>query len=127
MEYQNTVLFNADRGKDVARASVVVSRDGAVVGELFPRIDYHLAAQRRVTIPGLHSTLEDDFYVLLVGVEPPPSGTATFKVYHNPQVNLMWLGGGVFILGTLIAAWPDKEPEPSRATRRIRRASSVRA
>jgi cytochrome c-type biogenesis protein CcmF len=127
MEYQNTVLFNADRGKDVARASVVVSRDGAVVGELFPRIDYHLAAQRRVTIPGLHSTLEDDFYVLLVGVEPPPSGTATFKVYHNPQVNLMWLGGGVFIVGTLIAAWPDKEPEPARATRRVRRASSVRA
>jgi cytochrome c-type biogenesis protein CcmF len=41
---------------------------------------------------------------------------ATFKVYHNPLVNWLWLGGLVFILGTLIAAWPDKDPEVKAAS-----------
>jgi cytochrome c-type biogenesis protein CcmF len=26
-------------------------------------------------------------------------------------VNWLWLGGLIFILGTLVAAWPDKESE----------------
>ena len=42
---------------------------------------------------------------------PVTSEGATFKVYHNPLVNWLWLGGLVFILGTLIAAWPEKEAE----------------
>jgi cytochrome c-type biogenesis protein CcmF len=31
-------------------------------------------------------------------------------------VNWLWFGGLVFILGTLIAAWPDKEPETEAVT-----------
>ncbi len=65
-----------------------------------------------MTIPGVRSTLEDDLYVLLVDWQPISSQGATFKIYHNPLVNWLWLGGFVFILGTLVAAWPDKDPEP---------------
>jgi cytochrome c-type biogenesis protein CcmF len=68
-----------------------------------------------MTIPGVRSTWEDDFYVLLVDWQPISSQSATFKVYHNPLVNWLWFGGFVFILGTLVAAWPDKDPEPARA------------
>jgi cytochrome c-type biogenesis protein CcmF len=50
-------------------------------------------------------------YVLLVDWMPVSSQGASFKVYHNPLVNWLWLGGFVFILGTLVAAWPDKDPE----------------
>jgi cytochrome c-type biogenesis protein CcmF len=45
-----------------------------------------------------------DFYVLLVGWDD--SGTsATFKVYVNPLINWVWVGGIVMILGTVIATW----------------------
>ena len=64
-----------------------------------------------MTIPGVRSTWEDDFYVLLVDWEPVSAQGATFKIFHNPLVNWLWLGAIVFILGTLIAAWPDKDPE----------------
>jgi cytochrome c-type biogenesis protein CcmF len=74
-----------------------------------------------MTIPGVRSTWEDDFYVLLVDWQPISTQAATFKIYHNPLVNWLWLGGFVFILGTLVAAWPDKEPETAaaRETRRV--------
>jgi len=36
----------------------------------------------------------------------------------NPLVNWVWIGGLVFILGTLVAAWPERElievAEPAR-------------
>jgi cytochrome c-type biogenesis protein CcmF len=40
-------------------------------------------------------------------------------VYFNPLINWLWLGGFVFIFGTLIAAWPEKEKEV--AFERVRR------
>jgi cytochrome c-type biogenesis protein CcmF len=45
----------------------------------------------------------------LVSWEPITDGSATFKVFVNPLVSWVWLGGLVFILGTLIAAWPERE------------------
>jgi cytochrome c-type biogenesis protein CcmF len=53
--------------------------------------------------------------VILVDWLPVSSQGATFKIYENPLVNWLWLGGFIFIFGTLIAAWPDKEVEKERA------------
>jgi cytochrome c-type biogenesis protein CcmF len=64
-----------------------------------------------MTIPGVRSTWEDDFYVVLVDWQPVTSQSATFKVYHNPLVNWLWMGSLIFILGTLVAAWPERESE----------------
>jgi cytochrome c-type biogenesis protein CcmF len=93
----------------VARAVVNVSRDGQPLGELNPRRDYYYDSQQPMTIPGVRSTIEDDLYVLLVDWQPLSSDGATFKVFHNPLVNWLWAGGFVFILGTLVAAWPGRE------------------
>ena len=88
-----------------------VYRDGRYLGELHPRRDYYYASQQPMTIPGVRSTLEDDLYVILVGWEPIAAEGATFKIYHNPLVNFVWFGGIVFILGTLVAGWPERETE----------------
>jgi cytochrome c-type biogenesis protein CcmF len=107
MVYDSLAQFDTPDGRNVARAVVSVYRDGQLLGELYPRKDYYYVSQQPMSIPGVRSTLEDDFYVLLVGWEPIDLGGATFKVYHNPLVNLVWLGGLIFILGTLVAAWPS--------------------
>ena len=109
--YDSLSSFETEDGRIVARAVVSVFRDGKYLGELYPRRDYYIESQQPMTIPGVRSSLEDDFYVLLVDWQPVSSAGATFKVYHNPLVNWLWLGGFVFILGTVVAAWPDKEPE----------------
>jgi cytochrome c-type biogenesis protein CcmF len=67
-----------------------------------------------MTIPAARSTISEDFYVLLVNWEPTSADAATFRIYLNPLINWVWAGGIIFIIGTLIAAWPD--PRDERAT-----------
>lgn len=110
MTYDALAVFDTADGRNIARAVVSVYRDGRLVGEVYPRRDYYYENQQAMTIPGVRSTLEDDFYVILVNWEPVGAQGATFKVYHNPLVNFVWLGGLVFVLGTLVAAWPNREP-----------------
>lgn len=111
LTYQSLAVFDTPDGRNVARAVLDVEKNGQPVAELYPRRDYYLESQQPMTIPGVRSTWADDLYVILVDWMPVSSQGATFKVYHNPLVNWLWLGGLVFILGTLVAAWPDKDPE----------------
>ena len=55
--------------------------------------------QQPASIPSVYSTLREDLYVILTAIEH--DGSATFKVYRNPLVNWIWIGGAVFVLGTL--------------------------
>jgi cytochrome c-type biogenesis protein CcmF len=120
MTYDALSQFDTPDGRNVARAVVSIYQGGEKVRELYPRKDFYYSTQQPMTIPGVRSTLQDDFYVLLVGWEPIAQGGATFKVYHNPLVNFVWLGGVVFTLGTLVAAWPDRESGPTRSRSRAR-------
>ncbi|MBI4771082.1 MAG: heme lyase CcmF/NrfE family subunit [Chloroflexi bacterium] len=108
MRYDSLAQFDTPDDRNVARAVVSVFRNGRALGELYPRRDYYYSSQQPMTIPGVRSSLEDDFYVLLVGWEPIAESGATFKVYYNPLINWVWAGGLIFILGTLVAAWPDR-------------------
>jgi cytochrome c-type biogenesis protein CcmF len=57
--------------------------------------------------------------VLLVGWEPVGENAATFKVYINPLINLIWWGGLILIAGTIMAAWP-REILPERIRQEAR-------
>ena len=98
-------------GVNYRRAVLEVYQDGNYLGQLAPRIDYYYDSQQNMTIPGQRSTMRDDLYVLLVDWEPVAATGATFKVYVNPLVNWLWLGSLLFVVGVVIAAWPDKDPE----------------
>jgi cytochrome c-type biogenesis protein CcmF len=103
----------ADR-RNVARAVVDVYKGDQLLGQLAPRRDYYYDSQQAMTIPGVWSTMDNDVYVLLVDWQPISSDGATFKVYHNPLINWLWTGALIFILGTMVASWPDRDREPSR-------------
>jgi cytochrome c-type biogenesis protein CcmF len=117
LTYKSLAIFDTADGRNVARAVLAVEKDGQYVGELYPRRDFFFESQQPMTIPGVRSTWEDDLYVILVDWLPVTSQGASFKVYENPLVNWLWLGGLVFILGTMVAAWPEKDPqlEPARS------------
>ena len=124
MTYNSLAMWDTDDGRNVARAVVSVYKNDRYIGDLYPRRDYYYESQQPMTIPGVRSTVEDDFYVLLVDWQPISTQGATFKVFHNPLINWLWIGGWVFILGTMVAAWPDQEKEPARERSRARLASS---
>jgi cytochrome c-type biogenesis protein CcmF len=98
----------------ITEAMLDVSFNGKPVGQLMPTREYFVVQQQPMTIPDKHSTLADDLYVILAGWEGNGE-TATFKAYINPLVNWLWIGGFVFIIGTLVAAWPTGQESSERA------------
>ena len=57
-------------------------------------------------------------YVVLAGFDNMGE-TAAFKVYINPLMSWMWIGGLVMILGVLISAWPRRSPATAEARARV--------
>lgn len=91
----------------ITEATVDVYDNGRYVGQLTPRSELYTRTQQPMTIPDARSTIAEDFYVLMVNWEPTSADQATFRVYLNPLVNWVWAGGIIFVIGTLIAGWPD--------------------
>jgi cytochrome c-type biogenesis protein CcmF len=99
-------LSEDGRIMDIARVSVF--RNGEYLTTLSPRRDFFPTQGNTSTIADALSTPENDFYVLLVGWEEVSQQSATFKVYINPLINLVWWGSLVLILGTALAVWPHE-------------------
>jgi cytochrome c-type biogenesis protein CcmF len=108
LRYDSLAQFPYVDGRQVTRAVLSVFKDGKLLGELHPRYDLYPDGQP-MTIPAIRSTLMDDLYVVLVNWENVSVEQTPFKVFHNPLVNWLWIGCGIFTLGYLVAAWPEKE------------------
>ena len=111
-EIQYNGLRNRRGADDLAivEADLTLSRDGQTLRSLFPRRDIYQNSGQTMTIPATRSTATEDFYVILAGWDNA-GNLATFKTYLNPLINWLWFGGLVFVVGTVIAVWPDAEAE----------------
>ena len=107
LRYDDFLRAQAADGRLMRIARLTLRRHGSDIARLSPRIDDF--PDMPMTIAGAHSTLENDFYVLLLGGD---QARATFRVYINPLVNLVWWGGILLIIGTVIAAYPKALPSP---------------
>ena len=101
----------------ITEADVDLYRNGEFLRKLNPQIEFYQRTGQPMTIPSARSTITEDFYVILVNWEPTSADAATFRIFLNPLINWVWAGGLIFVLGTLIAAWPDREKEPAKARR----------
>jgi cytochrome c-type biogenesis protein CcmF len=89
-------------------AEVQVARGGKPVTTLYPEKRLYFAQNQPTTEVALRTSLLEDLYLILAGFEA--SGTATLKVFVNPLVAWLWIGGVVIVIGTLIAIWPERRP-----------------
>ncbi|MDX1613068.1 MAG: heme lyase CcmF/NrfE family subunit [Candidatus Promineifilaceae bacterium] len=107
----------------ITEATADIFKGDRFVGTLNPRTELYTRTGQPMTIPDARSTFAEDFYVLLVNWEGTSSDAATFRLYLNPLINWVWAGSFIFILGTLVAAWPDAADEKliAAATARRRR------
>jgi cytochrome c-type biogenesis protein CcmF len=90
-----------------AVARLALYRDDEPLAVMTPEKRMYWLEQQPASIPAVYSTLREDLYVILTAIEN--DGSATFKVYRNPLVNWIWIGGVVFVLGTLVVMWPHPE------------------
>ena len=57
-----------------------------------------------VTEVAIRSTPMEDLYVILGSLQD--GGLATLQILINPLMIWMWIGGGVLVLGAVVAWWP---------------------
>lgn len=100
-------------------ANLSLYENGRLIKTLTPRNELYTRTGQPMTIPDLRATISDDFYVLIVNWEGFSANAATFRVYLNPLINWVWAGGLIFIIGTIIAAWPDPVEEKVKAAAKL--------
>jgi cytochrome c-type biogenesis protein CcmF len=87
-----------------AEARIRLSKRGEPLATLTPEKRMYWLEQQPSSIPAIYSTFGEDLYVILTAIEP--NGTATLKVFVNPLVSWIWLGGATFVVGTVLVIWP---------------------
>ena len=110
LTYQSLRQYALEGGdRQVTEAQVSLYQDGKFLRTLRPRRDFFISSGHPLSIPAVHNRPGEDVYVLLVGWEEIGPGGSTFKIYLNPLINWIWLGGAALIVGTLLAAWPERQ------------------
>ncbi|MBI5877956.1 MAG: heme lyase CcmF/NrfE family subunit [Chloroflexi bacterium] len=105
----------AEENHQVWAANLTVFENGAQIATLKPEKNYYPASEQSTTEIAVRSTAMEDLYLILAGSND--DGSVTIKAIVNPLISWLWIGFGVFMLGTLIAAWPD--PREARVMQRI--------
>src|SRR5438105_7518889 len=116
LAFQGTTQGQSANASEL-RAHMRLSRGGRDLGSIAPGKNYYpaeRASSNEVAIRPNWLTLED-VYVIADTVNK--DGSVYFKVLVKPLVNLIWIAGGVFLLGSLIALWPDAREERRLAAR----------
>jgi cytochrome c-type biogenesis protein CcmF len=109
-DYELTYLGSVQREGQNARElrSVIdVRRDGESLGRLAPGKNQYRAEQQvssEVAIRSDWLTGEDLF---LDAQRIYANGDVQLRVFVKPLVNLLWVAGFVFLLGAVVAMWPD--------------------
>ncbi|MFC2010931.1 heme lyase CcmF/NrfE family subunit [Chloroflexota bacterium] len=110
LTYENIDSYET-QSKTVVTTTLSVHNQGKLIGVLTPEKYFHQSYEQAVSEVAIRSTLVEDLYVILVGWDE--DGTTAFKVMVNPLVSWIWIGGGVFLVGGLIAFWPERQKLPT--------------
>ena len=87
-----------------AVARLAIYRGDKPLGVMVPEKRMYWLEEQPASIPAVYSTVLEDLYVTLTAIEA--DGSATFKIYCNPLVNWIWIGGYVFVVGSVLVIWP---------------------
>jgi len=119
-DYKLTYLGNVERRAAnhlEIRARLAVTENGKHIGTLFAGKNRYFAEQQvsnEVAIKTDWLRAQDLF---VIGDEFKGNGSVYVKVLVKPLVNLIWLGGLVFLLGSVITLWPDAREQRRLASR----------
>jgi cytochrome c-type biogenesis protein CcmF len=88
-------------------ANLAVSEGGTLRATLRPGQRFYPNQQTPFASVDARYHWQEDLYTILAAFERDGS-SATFKVLINPMIAWIWLGGGVIVLGVLVAVLPER-------------------
>jgi cytochrome c-type biogenesis protein CcmF len=101
-------------GRDAVTA-VMELRGGDAVRPISPSLTLFTASNATVATPAIVPGALADLYVTLTNVDPSGEA-ATFRFARYPFVSWLWVGGGILVIGGLLAAWPARRRRREPAT-----------
>lgn len=75
---------------------------------LKPEKRYYLASEQPSSEVSIYSTLKEDIYAVFSGMNQDDK-KAVIRLYLNPLVAWLWIGGLVLVIGTIIVMIPEKK------------------
>src|SRR5215218_4929482 len=99
------------------RAAVDVYRGGDLVARVEPGKNNYFAEKQVSNEMAIHTNWLRAEDVDVIADQITPGGAIYFKAFVKPLVNLIWVAGLVFLLGSLITLWPDPREERRLAAR----------
>jgi cytochrome c-type biogenesis protein CcmF len=99
------------------RAVVAVERDGRSLGTLEAGKNAYRAEGQVSNEVGIRSDWRTGEDLFVIAEEIAPNGAVLFEVHVSPLVNLIWLAGAVFLVGSLVTLWPDAREQRRLAER----------
>ena len=101
-----SITGKADRTEFIS--TINAYKGGTFLGTLTPQRAFYPDFRMSSTRAGIRSTPVEDLYI--IPSEALDDGSMGFRVFVNPLIWWMWLAGPVFILGTVVALWPQRKP-----------------
>jgi cytochrome c-type biogenesis protein CcmF len=116
VKYDRLVRRNGPNATEF-RAILDVKKNGSSVGTLASGKNAYRAEDQTSNEVGIRSDLltGEDLYVITDNIKP--NGTIAFKILVKPLVNLIWISGLVFLIGSLVALWPSAAEQRRLAAR----------
>ena len=88
------------------RASIEVAKNGAVVGELNPSINFYPTQREPLGTPAVRTSASHDLYLTLMNVGT--DGTIGLRAIVTPAVVWIWIGVLVMTIGTMLCLAPPR-------------------
>ena len=93
------------------RATLGVSRESDDLGTLEVGKNAYTIEQQVSNEVGIRSDKLTGEDLFVIAEQIYPDGSVIFRVFVKPLVNLIWLAGLVFLLGSLVTLWPDRREQ----------------
>jgi cytochrome c-type biogenesis protein CcmF len=106
LTYLGSVQRQAANHREI-RARIAVTRGGKQLGTLLAGKNAYPVENQVSNEVAIHTDWLRAEDLFVIGDEFKGDGSVYLKVLVKPLVNLIWLAGLVFLLGSLITLWPD--------------------
>ena len=110
----DSLIPEGNERKMIVSAELDVYEGDAFIGNMYPQVIFHSSFEQPVSEVAIRSTLTEDLYLILASWEviTLTDGSETVRAglvaLVNPLVIWIWIGGGIFLFGGLIAFWPGR-------------------
>ena len=97
-----------ETNRQIFASQLLIQQDGATVGQLFPETQVYRNFETQPTNRvAVRSTWQHDLYVFQAGFDDE---SATFAIFINPLMTLVWAGSSLIFVALLITLWPGRAP-----------------